>query len=268
MERLSRTFFDGTAGGGQAAELVADHAVDGHPGMLFSAAVRYAVPNLPSRYDTVSASWSGWTTARSSSPRRSVPERHRSRRGPAGRGRRCRSLTRSARTQRTSWVACHPLAPAWSRRHPSRWPSAPAPAASAKASSRPSGVRLGVGDQGGRGVEQHDVADRPRHAGHHVADHLRVARRIAAHQIGQAGPRDAEVQRVQLGPPDLAVGVDPDGRTWWSWSARPVRRHRARPDPGARGRRTPRPSARPSAGRPPRPPGPRAGPGWPAGPGS
>jgi hypothetical protein len=32
-----------------------DHAVDGHPGMLFTAAVHYAVPNLPSRYDTVSA---------------------------------------------------------------------------------------------------------------------------------------------------------------------------------------------------------------------
>ena len=33
----------------------ADHAVDGHPGMLFTATVHYAVPNLPSRYDTVTA---------------------------------------------------------------------------------------------------------------------------------------------------------------------------------------------------------------------
>lgn len=54
IEKVSTSFFDGHStrvrqvGG-------ADHAVDGHPGMLFTATVHYSVPNLPSRYDTVSA---------------------------------------------------------------------------------------------------------------------------------------------------------------------------------------------------------------------
>jgi len=54
VEQLSRSFFDGHPT--EVRELTgADHAVDGHPGMLFTATVHYAVPNLPSRYDTVSA---------------------------------------------------------------------------------------------------------------------------------------------------------------------------------------------------------------------
>jgi hypothetical protein len=54
MQRLSQTFF-----GGHQARIgrltSSDHSVDGHPGMIFSAQVRYSVPNLPSRYDTVTA---------------------------------------------------------------------------------------------------------------------------------------------------------------------------------------------------------------------
>lgn len=54
LDRLSRSFFDGhRVRVGQVR--VADHAVEGHPGMLFTAPVHYAVPNLPSRHDTVSA---------------------------------------------------------------------------------------------------------------------------------------------------------------------------------------------------------------------
>ena len=54
VEGLSRSFFDGhpVEVGPLNGE---EHAVDGHPGMLFTAAVHYAVPNLPSRHDTVSA---------------------------------------------------------------------------------------------------------------------------------------------------------------------------------------------------------------------
>ena len=54
LDQMSTSFFDGhpTA----LSQVVgADHAVDGHPGMLFTATVHYTVPNLPSRYDTVSA---------------------------------------------------------------------------------------------------------------------------------------------------------------------------------------------------------------------
>ena len=54
VDQLSRSFFDGHPV--KVGPLNgADHAVDGHPGMLFTATVHYAVPNLPSRYDTVSA---------------------------------------------------------------------------------------------------------------------------------------------------------------------------------------------------------------------
>jgi hypothetical protein len=53
VDQLSHSFFDGHPV--QVRQLNgADHAVDGHPGMLFTAAVHYAVPNLPSRHDTVS----------------------------------------------------------------------------------------------------------------------------------------------------------------------------------------------------------------------
>jgi hypothetical protein len=54
IQRLSQTFF----GSHQTRldELTwSDHSVDGHPGMVFSASVHYSVPNLPSRYDTVTA---------------------------------------------------------------------------------------------------------------------------------------------------------------------------------------------------------------------
>ncbi len=53
VDQLSRSFFDGHPV--EVKQLNgADHAVDGHPGMLFTAAVHYAVPSLPSRHDTVS----------------------------------------------------------------------------------------------------------------------------------------------------------------------------------------------------------------------
>jgi hypothetical protein len=54
MQRLSRTFFGDHET--RLGELIwSDHSVDGHPGMVFSAHVHYSVPNLPSRYDTVTA---------------------------------------------------------------------------------------------------------------------------------------------------------------------------------------------------------------------
>ena len=54
LDRMSTAFFDGHPT--QVRQLrSADHAVDGHPGMLVTATVHYAVPNLASRYDTVSA---------------------------------------------------------------------------------------------------------------------------------------------------------------------------------------------------------------------
>lgn len=53
LDQLGRSFFDGhPVQVGRASG--ADHAVEGHPGMLFTARVHYAVPSLPSRYDTVS----------------------------------------------------------------------------------------------------------------------------------------------------------------------------------------------------------------------
>jgi hypothetical protein len=54
IERLSASFFDSHPT--EVRQLTgADHAVDGHPGMLFTATVHYSVPNLPSHFDTVSA---------------------------------------------------------------------------------------------------------------------------------------------------------------------------------------------------------------------
>jgi hypothetical protein len=54
IEQLSASFFDGHPT--EVRQLTgADHAVDGHPGMLFTATVHYSVPNLPSHFDTVSA---------------------------------------------------------------------------------------------------------------------------------------------------------------------------------------------------------------------
>ena len=54
MQQLSRTFFGKHET--RLGEMTwSDHSVDGHPGMLFSAPVHYSVPNLPSRYDTVTA---------------------------------------------------------------------------------------------------------------------------------------------------------------------------------------------------------------------
>jgi hypothetical protein len=53
MERLGRTYFD------HAAEVTdvswSDHSVDQNPGLLFSATMSYSVPNLPSRFDRVTA---------------------------------------------------------------------------------------------------------------------------------------------------------------------------------------------------------------------
>ena len=54
MERLSRTFF-GKHQTRLGRMTWSDHSVDGHPGMVFSARVHYSVPQLPSRYDTVTA---------------------------------------------------------------------------------------------------------------------------------------------------------------------------------------------------------------------
>ena len=54
IEKMSVSFFDGHATEVRQISS-ADHAVDGHPGMLFTATVHYSVPGLPSRYDTVSA---------------------------------------------------------------------------------------------------------------------------------------------------------------------------------------------------------------------
>ena len=54
LEAMSRSFFDGHRT--EVREINgADHAVDGHPGMLFTATVHYSVPDLASRYDTVTA---------------------------------------------------------------------------------------------------------------------------------------------------------------------------------------------------------------------
>ena len=54
IDQLSAVFFDGHRT--QVRNLSgADHAVDGQPGMVFTATVHYTVPNLPSRYDRVTA---------------------------------------------------------------------------------------------------------------------------------------------------------------------------------------------------------------------
>jgi hypothetical protein len=54
MQQLSRTFFGKHET--RLGEMTwSDHSVDGHRGMLFSAPVHYSVPDLPSRYDTVTA---------------------------------------------------------------------------------------------------------------------------------------------------------------------------------------------------------------------
>jgi hypothetical protein len=54
MQRLSRRFFDRHET--RLGEMTwSDHSVDGHPGMVFTAAVHYSVANLPSRYDMVTA---------------------------------------------------------------------------------------------------------------------------------------------------------------------------------------------------------------------
>ena len=54
LEQMSRSFFDGHPT--EVRDVSgADNAVDGHPGMLFTATVHYAVPNLASRYDAVTA---------------------------------------------------------------------------------------------------------------------------------------------------------------------------------------------------------------------
>ena len=54
LERLSQTFF-GRHKTTMGKVTWSDHSVDGHPGLLFSARVHYAVKRLPSRYDTVTA---------------------------------------------------------------------------------------------------------------------------------------------------------------------------------------------------------------------
>jgi hypothetical protein len=53
LDRMSTAFFDGHPT--QMRQVTsADHAVDGHPGILVTATVHYSVPDLASRYDTVS----------------------------------------------------------------------------------------------------------------------------------------------------------------------------------------------------------------------
>jgi hypothetical protein len=54
LDQMSAEFFDGHRTTVRHLS-AADHAVDGHPGMLFTATVHYSVPNLASRYDTLSA---------------------------------------------------------------------------------------------------------------------------------------------------------------------------------------------------------------------
>jgi hypothetical protein len=54
IQRLSQTFF-GKHDTRVGEMSWSDHSVDGHPGMVFSARVHYSVPNLPSRYDMVTA---------------------------------------------------------------------------------------------------------------------------------------------------------------------------------------------------------------------
>jgi len=54
IEKMSTSFFDGHPTEVRQVS-GADQAVDGHPGMLFTATVHYSAPNLPSRYDTVTA---------------------------------------------------------------------------------------------------------------------------------------------------------------------------------------------------------------------
>jgi hypothetical protein len=54
LDQMSAEFFDGHETTVRHLD-AADHAVDGHPGMLFNATVHYSVPNLTSRYDTMSA---------------------------------------------------------------------------------------------------------------------------------------------------------------------------------------------------------------------
>ena len=82
VDQLSRSFFDGHPV--EVRQLNgADHAVDGHPGMLFTAAVHYAVPNLP-RHGSVPGPAGRRLGA---GYRHDGAERHRSGRSPAGRGR-------------------------------------------------------------------------------------------------------------------------------------------------------------------------------------
>ena len=54
LHRLSTAIFDRHATEVKALSCQ-QRAVDGHPGMLFSARVSYRVERLPSRYDTVTA---------------------------------------------------------------------------------------------------------------------------------------------------------------------------------------------------------------------
>jgi hypothetical protein len=54
MQRLSQTFFGRHQT--RLGEMTwSDHSVDGQPGMVFTAPVHYTVPNLPSRYDKLTA---------------------------------------------------------------------------------------------------------------------------------------------------------------------------------------------------------------------
>jgi hypothetical protein len=52
VDQMSAEFFDGHPTTVQRLQ-GADHAVDGHPGMLFTATVQYSVPDLASRFDTL-----------------------------------------------------------------------------------------------------------------------------------------------------------------------------------------------------------------------
>lgn len=54
LQQMSTSFFDGHPTEVRRLD-TADHAVDGHPGLLVTATVHYAVSDLPSRSDTVTA---------------------------------------------------------------------------------------------------------------------------------------------------------------------------------------------------------------------
>ena len=208
--RLSRTLFNGhpTRVGSVS---VADAAVGGQPGIDVTARVAYAVAR------TAQPLRRGHRPA--GRARRRVG-RGRGQIGPRRRPGRPRPSRPPRRWPAGRRVAAEPRPPGWRRPRRRAWPgphrsrSPPGPGPAARRSRRPAGPGSGFayGDQGGRRVEQHDVADRSGPPGHQVADDLGVGWGVAADQIGEFGALDAELGRVELGPGHDAVGVDPHRR--------------------------------------------------------